>query len=104
MMYKPFTQVQTLTEGNAERMPLAPNLELTTGEKETLAAHTNYVLTHGYPPTLRELAKVLGVHWTGVRYRLKKLHEKGAIADPGVRRKALKPITSIRLKVAKGKR
>jgi predicted ArsR family transcriptional regulator len=74
-------------------------MELTTAEKETLVAHTNYVLAHGYPPTLRALAAELGIHWTAVRYRLTKMREKGALPAP----RPARPVTAVRIKLAKGK-
>ncbi len=55
------------------------NGKLTRGQKRVLEALVHFSQSHGYPPSTRELAKLLGVKAPSVHEQLGKLEEKGYI-------------------------
>jgi len=65
------------------------NLELTTSEKNTLAAYIKHFEKHGAPPSLRYLGELLGFGHTAIRRHLLRLREKGHLT--------LKPVVTTRL-------
>ncbi|TWT33846.1 LexA repressor [Posidoniimonas corsicana] len=57
---------------------LMPNSPLSRGQARILVALRRYITTHGYAPTLRELAARLGIRSpNGVLCHLKALERKG---------------------------
>jgi len=72
-------------------------MELTTSEKDTLRAYREWFTQHGVEPSYRQLARVLGVDYSAVRYSLKRMVVKGYMKE--------RPVTQIRLTLnAKGKK
>ena len=73
--------VQWLTKGNADR---SPNRLL----DETFNAIVDFIEEHGYPPSVRQLGKVLGLTSPdSVSKRLKAVEREGLITiAPGVAR------------------
>lgn len=60
---------------------------LTARQAQTLEYVRSYAEEHGYSPSLREVAKELGITPNGAQEKLKALEAKGAIArTPGVAR------------------
>lgn len=77
--------------------PAKPNLELTTTEKTVIAEWKAYAQASGAPPSVRYLAKRLGVYPNTITHALKKLKAQGYIRE--------QPITATRLTLtAKAKR
>jgi repressor LexA len=53
---------------------------LTLRQREVLEFLKEYISERGYPPTLREVARELGIKWTkGVEKHLQALEKKGYI-------------------------
>lgn len=66
---------------------MKPKSPISPKEEEILSFITRYCQEVGYPPTIREIGKAVGLHSScSVHYHLKKLEEKGLI-----RRKPAKP-------------
>ncbi len=75
----------------------APNRELTTTQREALDAYRKLTEKKGEPPTVRELAYVLGKGHNAAHQLIQKLREKGYLT--------MKPVTIIRPTLtAKGRR
>jgi DNA-binding transcriptional regulator YhcF (GntR family) len=53
------------------------NAELTTAQKNVLAAYRKWIDRYGAAPSLRQLAAALGVNLNAARYQLLKLEGKG---------------------------
>lgn len=53
------------------------NAELTTAQKNVLAAYRQWIERYGAAPSLRQLAQQLQVQINAARYQLLKLEEKG---------------------------
>ncbi len=50
-----------------------------TTDTETFAVLQAFIREHGIPPTVRELAKALGISSTAAHYRLTRLREHGLV-------------------------
>lgn len=55
---------------------------MTPKQAQALAAIQAWVTSHGYAPTVRELAAVLGIKPTAAHSRLEQLISKGVVAWP----------------------
>jgi DNA-binding MarR family transcriptional regulator len=74
-----------------------PNEELTTTEKNALIAYRDHLERFGAPPTLRWIAKQVGVVHSAAGYLMKRLREKGYMQE--------KKVTATRLVLSqKGKK
>lgn len=58
-------------------MPITPNHEISSSEKDALIAYRRWIGTYGAPPSLGQLAHKLGKGKTTVAYLVRKLSEKG---------------------------
>lgn len=58
---------------------MGKNSELTSDQKHALAAYLRWQGKHGRPPSVRELARELGIKHAGAHYYIVTLKEKGAL-------------------------
>jgi len=68
-----------------------PNLELTTHEKDCLRLYREHVAQYKKAPALRWLGQQLDINHSAAGYLIKRLTEKGYLAE--------KPVTVMRLKL-----
>ena len=69
-------------------------IDLTPPQKRTLDALSCFIAQYGFPPKLRDLARILGIGTSSVRSSLIRLAEKGYIS---------KPSSTNSIKILKGK-
>jgi len=66
---------------------------MTKRQQQILDYITEWILEHGYPPTIREIGEHMGIRSTnGVNDHLKALERKGYLKREGLKSRALRPI------------
>src|ERR1700754_1387838 len=68
---------------------------LTDPQKQALDFISRYIMSRGYPPTLREIGEHMGIRSTnGVNDHLKALEKKGYLEREDLKSRALRPIST----------